>query len=122
MVSASIIALGIILAAVIYTKGQERWHIKPKIGKYQVNVVGKTEEAESVTISLTIFPDDSPQTVKEKLQGAFDIREERLGFQNQRMLDLQAEHKKGLERARDEKLKQVEAEQAKAKELAANPN
>lgn len=111
MISAFVVALGIVLAAVVYTKGQERWHIKPRVGKYQVAVQGRTEDSESVTISLTVFPEDSEEVVKEKLKGAFEIRESRLQFQNERLLALQAEHKAGLEKARDERLKLVEKQQ-----------
>lgn len=111
MISALIIATGIVLAAFVYTKGQERWHVKPRMGKFQVNVVGRTEDAETMTISYTLFGDETAEQHNEKIQKAFELREARLKFQNERMLELQAKHKEGLEKARDERLKLVEKEQ-----------
>lgn len=116
ILEAAIIGLGIVLAAWLYTRGQERWHIKPRLAKYQVNVVGKTEDSESMTISCTVFNDDPEDVVKAKIDGAFLLREARLQYQNERILALQKEHQAGLERARDERLKKIEEEKQAAKQ------
>ena len=112
---ALILGVCLIVAAILYVKGQEKFHLKARPGKYSVSINGRTEEAEQMTIVCTIFDDDTEDKIKEKIEGAFALRESRLSFQNQRLLDLQAEHKAGLERARDEKLKQVQADQEAAK-------
>lgn len=112
---ALILGVGLIIAALIYVKGQEKFHLKARPGKYSVSIAGRTEDSETMTIVCTIFQDDTEEQIKEKIEGAFAMREARLSFQNQRLLDLQAAHKAGLEKARDEKLKAVTAEQEAAK-------
>ena len=113
---ALILGAGLIIAAIVYVKGQEKFHLKARPGKYSVSVSGRTEDSETMTIVCTIFADDTEEQVKEKIEGAFDLRERRLEFQNNRMLALQEAHKAGLEKARDERLKLVVAEQEAEKE------
>lgn len=112
---ALILGVGLIIAAIVYVKGQEKFHLKARPGKYSVSISGRTEDSETMTIVCTIFQDDTAEQVQEKIDGAFAMRESRLSFQNQRLIDLQAAHKAGLEKARDDKLAAVQAEQEAAK-------
>lgn len=112
-----IIGISIVLASIIYGWMQSKWHVKPKISRYSVNIVGRTEESESMTITFPVFVDETPTETAAKLNQAFKIREDRLTFQNQRLLAIQEEHKKGLEKARDERLKLVKENETKVEAL-----
>ena len=113
ILEALIVGVGLVLAALVYTKGQERWHIKPKVAKYSINVVGRTEESENMSITCTVFGDETEQQITDKLETAYAIREKRLEFQNNRLLAAQAAHKAGLEKVRDERLKASKENDAK---------
>ena len=120
LIESIVIGLGIILAAVANALIQGRWHLKPKISDYQVTVLGKTEDAETVQISFPLLKGESFDDWKEKLRIGYEIREERLKFQNERMLRLEEEAKKIREAARDAKIQLVKGTPPETKEPVQN--
>lgn len=115
ILEALVVGAAIVLAAVVYTKGQERWHVKPRLSKYSINIMGRTEESENMSITLPVFVDEPEEETTAKLEHAFKIREKRLEFQNNRLLEAQKAHQAGLEKVRDERLKAAKENDAKLK-------
>lgn len=91
---ALIVAVGIVLAAVIYAASKSRYHVKPRVAFAQAAVVGKTEDSETVQFTATLFEDETPGQWDEKMTKLYELREKRLKFQNERMMALQEEAKK----------------------------
>lgn len=116
-----VLGICIVLAAVVIAKSQERYHIKPRISRFNITVLGRTEQDEQMTIQFPIFVDEGVESAKAKLADAFAIRESRLKEQNERLLAAQEEHKRGLEMARDEKLRQIKASEEAAKKVEEAP-
>ncbi len=94
IIEALIIALAIGLAVVFYTKSLRQYNVKPRIALAQFTVLGKTEESEQVHIATTIFKDESHEEVKAKLDAMYKIREDRMQYQNERMIELQDQIRK----------------------------
>jgi hypothetical protein len=113
ILEALVVGAAIVLAAFVYTKGQERWHVKPRLSKYSINIMGRTEESENMSITLPVFVDETDEEVSKRLESAFLIREKRLEFQNNRLLEAQKAHQAGLEKVRDERLKAAQESTAK---------
>lgn len=95
------IILGIFVFAGLFAaaKVQASYHVKPRLSLFSVNVAGRTEESEQMSIQFPVFVDESRDEVNAKLQAAFKIREDRLKFQNERILELT---KANLEAAKKE--------------------
>lgn len=56
---------------------------------FLVHVQGRTESNEHMDFAVSLYADESVGAWKEKLGQAFELREWRLKFQNERMLDLE---------------------------------
>lgn len=84
-----ILGAAVILATYLSNKFKEKYNVKPRIALAQFTVLGKTEESEQVHISGTIFMDESHEEVKSKLDTLYKIREARLQYQNERMIEIQ---------------------------------
>lgn len=54
---------------------------------YTVHIQGRTEQDEHMDFAVVLFEDDKANWAR-KLQGAFELREERLKFQNERVLKI----------------------------------
>lgn len=93
MISAIVIALSILGAAYLCTKNS----VKPRIAFAQVSVLGTTEQSEQVHLTATLFDDESPAEWQVKLNKLYGIREDRLKFQNERMIEIHEKVKKERE-------------------------
>lgn len=85
------IFLGLVLIALaiaFWAVTQKSFHVKPRAALMQVTVAGSTEESEQMHMVLTLFTDESPEEQSAKLRAAFELREIRLKFQNERMIAL----------------------------------
>ena len=94
------IAIAIVIASLVYAYASGRFNIKPRLALYQLTVLGRTEENETLQISFPVFVDETPKETADKLNGAFKLREDRLQFQNQRLIKLQEEQMKLAEEAK----------------------
>lgn len=84
VLAAIVLGLCIVLAALI----QRSYHVKPRMAKCQVTILGTTEQNEQFHAATTLFEDETAGQQWEKLQSMWDLREQRLGFQNKRAMDL----------------------------------
>lgn len=92
IILAALILGGFIYASVRYDASiKEKYNVKPRHAFAQVAVIGRTEDAETMQITATLFHDEDSATWKAKLNKVFEIREERLKFQNERLVELQKE-------------------------------
>lgn len=91
LIGLTLVAVGVFLGLRHVAETQKSFHMKPRLGFAQVTVVGNTENSEQMSLTATLFNDESPEEWKKKMEVIFKLREERLHFQNQRMLELQAE-------------------------------
>lgn len=97
-----IIALAIIVATIINAYSKSTYHVKPRLAFAQVTVLGQTENSETMQITATLWKDETAAQHNATVTHLCEIREARLAFQNQRMVDLQAQVQKDVE---DSKLK-----------------
>lgn len=101
---ALILASGLVWAAYV----SQAKHIKPRKSFAQVAIIGRTEEGETVQLTVTLFDDETPGVWDQKLNTAYELREKRLKFQNERMLALHAEHRDSIA-AKEALVKEAEA-------------
>lgn len=103
-----IVLAALILGSFIYASVRfdasvkEKYNIKPRTAFAQVAVIGRTEDAETMQITATLFHDEDSATWQAKLNKVFELREQRLEFQNNRL-----EHIR-----KDMELRRTEAEAA----------
>ncbi len=60
---------------------------------YTVHIQGRTEQDETMDFAVTLLQDETPEERQAKIDGAFEMREARLKFQNDRVLKIMAESK-----------------------------
>lgn len=77
------------------------YHVRPKKAFAQVVVGGVTDsDGEAFQATLTLFPDETPNQWRKKLLQVYELREWRLKYQNERMLQIQEEAKRQFEEAK----------------------
>ncbi len=96
IIAAVIVGVCLVISELI----KKSYHVKPRHALAQFSVQGQTEQSEIVSLTSTLFVDETPGQHREKMDVLYAMREERLKFQNDRMMALQ---------------KEAEAEIAKAK-------
>lgn len=85
--AAIIVGICLILSELI----KRSYHMKPRMSLAQFTVQGNTEEGEVVGFSAQLFVDETPGQHTEKMQRLYALREERLRFQNERLIKAQKE-------------------------------
>lgn len=89
MIIASLILSAAIVFSVLYDAHVKKaYNVKPRIALASVSVAGKTEDSESMQMTATLFTDESSSDWQAKLDTLFKIRENRLEYQNQRIIEL----------------------------------
>lgn len=84
ILAASILGLAILLAALV----QRSYHVKPRMALAQVAIGGITAEGEQISLTTTLFEDETDGVWSERLQKLWDLRESRVKFQNDRNREL----------------------------------
>lgn len=97
-----IIGASIVLSALIISLFQKSYHLKPRVSFATAVVFGKTEDSETVQFSTNLMTDETSGQWDEKLTKLYELREKRLKFQNQRMVDLQEEVLRNARKAKEE--------------------
>jgi len=82
------------LAVIYYAKSKAQYHVKPRPLFAQITIVGKTEDVETMQLTASLFQDEDEAIWNTKLKKLFEMRESRLRFQNERMMEIQEEMKK----------------------------
>lgn len=102
VIAAFIFALAYV-SAIIFDRRQV---LKLKQVEYTVHIQAQTEQAEHMDFCVNLYEGESEGTQREKLYKAFQMTEDRRGYQGDRLIDLQkkfqeeqAEQKKNLKLA-----------------------
>ena len=106
ILAASILGLAILLASLI----QRSYHVKPRMAHAQVAIGGITAEGEQISLTATLFEDETTGIWQERLQTLWDLRESRVKFQNDRARELfqkSMEDHKALDPELKEKLEKM---------------
>ncbi len=87
-----LIAATILALAIAYSvKSKESYHLKPRVSFCSVQVLGNTEQSETMSFTAQLFEDEAPEQWEKKINWMLEAREKRLKFQNERLLEIQAE-------------------------------
>lgn len=62
-------------------------HLKQRPGFAQVTLLGQTEQSETMQFTATLFADETTEAWRKKIKTICELREERLQYQNQRIID-----------------------------------
>lgn len=88
-----LLPISIAFAAIYYAYSKSKYHVKPRALFAQVALIGRTEDSETLQITVSLFQDETQAVWDDKLKKVFEMRESRLKFQNERMLEIAAEAK-----------------------------
>lgn len=83
--------ISIAFAAIYYAYSKSKYHVKPRTSFAQVALIGRTEDSETLQITVSLFNDETPFQWDQKLKTIYELREKRLKFQNERIQELQKE-------------------------------
>lgn len=114
-----LLPLSIVFAAIYYAYSKSKYHVKPRTAFASVSLIGRTEDSETLQITISLFNDENQAEWEKKLKTIFEMRETRLRFQNERMLAIQEEAKAKFKDIEDERNLQAQAANNKTDNVVA---